>query len=417
MLFLVLIYATIAILGWVVTCLLTSRPMTAPRYGVSIFNNDNDLYGWSSTYLQNRMAMNQKWFVAVRVLRAVAAVFTLPVASAVCASAAVVFVQRTGYQSRLSMRKVSLLADRAWADPSAYGMIVVSWKRYGSVFLLLAIVLNVLGAVIYPLQEGLLTSKTIKTPVWPQDMLWLVDLPDQFSSKLGAPDSSNLVVALTREALKTARTWTVPSQLWPGVGTSCDTLTVSDELPIYCVEGPTFQGIFGNVLGGNTRAGYPFLAELENGFNTGVIRQFIPRVNSTAQYASIDESDFPTSCDKLPDAFYVQYSNATGGDCPGTWALEACMPSNVTQTPWKSTRDRQDFSEELYLNITVTGCDMLNSFDATANNSYFRLAINTTAGYFELPNYMNGGVPGDVLENDPNSLCGSDCEIEGSDDI
>lgn len=37
------------------------------------------------------------------------------------------------------------------------------------------------------------------------------------------------------------------------------------------------------------------------------------------------------------------------------------------------------------------------------------MTVNTTAGYFELPNYLNGKVAGFLLKEDPNTMCGDDC--------
>ena len=80
------------------------------------------------------------------------------------------------------------------------------------------------------------------------------------------------------------------------------------------------------------------------------------------------------------------------------------MPADLTQSPWKTTRARQDFSEELYINIT-------GGFNQPGG--FYRVTVKTTAGYFELPNYMNNLAPGPLLEQAPDYLCGSDCESEG----
>lgn len=381
----VLIYATISILGWVVTCILTFRPLHAKSYGLDFSNENFDSYYYGRTTISNEILNSEKWIPAVRVLRAIAAVFTLPVASAVCASAAVVFVQRNAGKSRLNIRHVMVLADRAWADPASWGPAFLSWKRYGSAFLILTILLNILGVFIYPLQEGFLSFKTIKTPNSLQQIPNVLDIPDQFNRS--GLDTSNLVVALTREALNTASGSTMPSNLWPSTG--------------------SFNSIFST----GTGSGDVFVAELPSGFNTGLVRQFIPRINSSAEYGTISESDFPTGCDTVPGAFYVKYSNSTGeAQCPGEWAIEACMPYNQAETPWKSTRLPQRFSEELYLNVSASGC--LASYYPI--NNYYLLTINTSAGYFELPNYMNGGVAGPLLDQDPNSICGNDCASEGA---
>lgn len=44
---------------------------------------------------------------------------------------------------------------------------------------------------------------------------------------------------------------------------------------------------------------------------------------------------------------------------------------------------------------------------------FYKVTVNTTAGYFELPNIMNNQTVGPLLVNDPNDLCDSDCVLEG----
>lgn len=64
------------------------------------------------------------------------------------------------------------------------------------------------------------------------------------------------------------------------------------------------------------------------------------------------------------------------------------MPADMRQSPWSSTRDRQDFSEELYVNITY---GRVSSTEHSLDRYIVKIVVNTTAGYLELPNYSNGG--------------------------
>lgn len=161
----------------------------------------------------------------------------------------------------------------------------------------------------------------------------------------------------------------------------------------------------------------PFLAQLPSGNNTCLIQQFLPRINSTAQYQKVSANEFPKVCDQIDGSFYVNYFNVN--DLYSTaWGLEACMPANVKQSPWKSTRDHQDFTEELYLNVTLIGYEglfmTLDGFERfSGNHTFYKVNLDTTAGYFELPNYMDGGRAGPLLDKDPNAICGNSCEAEG----
>ena len=85
------------------------------------------------------------------------------------------------------------------------------------------------------------------------------------------------------------------------------------------------------------------------------------------------------------------------------------MPADMTESPWKETRRRQDFSETLYLTLSVTGSYGINF----GPGGYYKITLNTTAGFFELPNYMNGQIPGPLIDGEPEEYCGHDCESQG----
>lgn len=423
-LILVLLYSGLALFAWVVTCILTHRPITAKHYGAWIFNKENDGYGWTGAgYINSLYVKNENWYRTARVLQSIVSVLTIPLTSAVCSSAAVIFVQHNRKTFGLSMRQVMVLADKGWTDPATYARLFLTskgWKRYGSSFLFLTILLIILGGVISPIQEVFLSTKTIKTPTWPQMVSNLIDIPDQFldeDPKLGETQDLNLIPILTRNALLTATNTQPQSLMWQGAGFTCNVLdlelkannhTSDGSVPPSCGTGATF----GNL----SMLTHPFIAQLPSGYNTGLIRQFIPRINSTAQYENISSAEYPIDCDKVTGAFFVDYGNTTSDEFSSSWGLQACMPRDLRQSPWKSTRDRQDFSEELYINVTTISVDVSNIESGVFVNgsAYYRVTVNTTAGYFELPNYMNDQVAGNLLEKDPNSLCGPDCEGEGT---
>lgn len=122
----------------------------------------------------------------------------------------------------------------------------------------------------------------------------------------------------------------------------------------------------------------------------------------------------PTDCGEMPDSFYVHYANGTldlnsklgpGKSYGGNWGIEACMPGNLSETPLKRVYERQDFTETLYLNISVVEYPEqgypTGEFDSPLSGGMFRITSQTTAGYFELPNYMNGGIAGPLITGDP----------------
>lgn len=91
------------------------------------------------------------------------------------------------------------------------------------------------------------------------------------------------------------------------------------------------------------------------------------------------------------------------------YAADICIPYNVSASLWKVQRSRQDFSEELYLNITLVGLERPLESSFTPGTYAFKATLNTTGGYFELPNYMNGEMPGPLLDDGPEPHCGQQC--------
>ncbi|KUM64781.1 hypothetical protein ACN42_g2287 [Penicillium freii] len=90
------------------------------------------------------------------------------------------------------------------------------------------------------------------------------------------------------------------------------------------------------------------------------------------------------------------------------------MPADTRKSPWSSTRDRQDFSEELYVNITYGGS---SSTKESLDSYVVKITVNTTAGYFELPNYNNGGQAGPLLGKSPNCTDSNNCNTQYSDPL
>lgn len=134
-------YAAIALFSWVALCILTHRPIRGPRsYG--------DLYKTPIRELPHIFSLNERYFRAARFLQPVASVLTIPLTSMVCSCAAVAFLQRQPSRGGHgpTLRQTMMLADKGWTDPVLISKLVAGgWKRYGSVFLLMAMLLNLLG--------------------------------------------------------------------------------------------------------------------------------------------------------------------------------------------------------------------------------------------------------------------------------
>ena len=413
---LVLFYTGLAISAWVITVILSFRPITAKHYGVWIYNREDDGYGWGSAeHIPSLFAKNEQWYRAARVIQSIVGVLTIPLTSAACSRAAVIYSQQS---RKLNLRQLIALADKGWTDPATWLRTLFAPQRYGSFCLFGSMAIILLGSVISPLQEVVLSTKTIKIPTRPQMVSNLLDIPDQWADQqnTGVYDP-NLVVVKTRNAITSATNIQPQALLWQGAGFTCDVIenlkrgdngTADGSIPRVCGIGANF--------GNMSQLVDPFLAQLPSGYSTGLIRQFLPRINSTAKYEVISQDKYPINCQGQPGAFWVEYGNSTdlGKGEIFYYSLSACMPSDQRVSPWKSTRDRQDFYEELYINVTFGQYGFSTLKPSPTGGNLYRVSAHTTAGYFELPNYLNNGIAGHLLDKDPNSLCGMNCEMEGT---
>ncbi|GAB1739993.1 hypothetical protein NU219Hw_g4919t1 [Hortaea werneckii] len=289
---LALVYTGLAFFAWILLCVQSTRPITTKSYSLNVlkekvnydFTSVGGIYPKVSPYVRN-----EEYFQRARVIQALTSVLTIPLTSALCSKAAVAFFQRKASVG-LSMRKLTTMADRGWTDPETILKVFLGgWQKYGSPFLLFAILLNGLG------------------------------------------------------------------------GATFGVLSLLEE---------------------------PYLAQLPTDYNTGVVRQFIPRFNISISRENITEQGMPKECNvDQPGAFYVNYANEVkdGNRTEGDWALEACMPANQQRSPWQATRSRQDFTETLYLklrsdphSIDFPGVPLRSAQDCT-----FKITLSTTAGYFE----------------------------------
>ena len=425
------IYTFLILFAWVLTCKMTHRPMTAPSYGVTSDVSSDYISGYSQ---KHRYSANNRWYTAIRFIQAGVTVLTLPLTTTICSYAAVVYLQHSSITSQsepnINLRQMMSLADRGWTDLTLYTKLLIrpfrNWKRYGSQFLAYAILLHILGGIISPIQQIYLSSVSVKTPtvpyfMKPKDIAYIfVGRGDNVFSSVDGGMHRNALV--TRKALEAVTPSEMPSGLWPGSDTIClapgDTVdnsiwkTSNATLTELCYRpGLTWSNI--------SALPSPFMSSLPKDFNTGLIRQLAPRFNSTASYENITAADFPSDCTAQNGSLSFEYSNTSvvdTDDGPAIWALQACMPASSYSSISEPTRDRQDFTEEMFLNVTLNKAMQngirqwnLDNLPNAPESEYFRVQVRTTAGYFELPNYMNGKVAGPLLGKIPSDFCGTDC--------
>ena len=106
-LWLVLVYSILTAFTWIITCVLCYRPVTIPTY-----------YDPDSDYTRAQYDNNDLWRRGAKVASALIGSVTIPVTSAICAKAAVVYCQKSSspHNQVLTMRQMLALADKGWSD-------------------------------------------------------------------------------------------------------------------------------------------------------------------------------------------------------------------------------------------------------------------------------------------------------------
>lgn len=135
-----------------------------------------------------------------------------------------------------------------------------------------------------------------------------------------------------------------------------------------------------------------FVSALKNGTNTGVLRQHAIRLNSSSGCVPVPSSEYPAECPG-DRPFITRLSS------PDYLDIRVCAPGRYGQSPWSLSRDRQDITEQLW--IDVTSYNQLGEMLILPINFTMKCTTNTTRGYFEVNNYLNGNSPGPLVEKWP----------------
>lgn len=252
------------------------------------------------------------------------------------------------------------------------------------------------GAAIFPVQQIFLSFNTIKRVGFPVTLTRITDFTDLFPDPpfTGTPVDTGLNAAKLRDILTSTDVNEIQTRLW---SSSNGTVTLDDKNGL---SYSSFQTKSQNNLANITTIKDPFWAELPSGTNTGMLRQFAPRINSTAKWEDNPSGVLPEDCNKESDAFYLrfEYDNLI------KYTVEVCMPGNMSKSPWENNFSRQDFTEELYFKMNFSGnydSILINQITVKEGTYSRKITLNTTKGYFELPNYANGQVPSPLIDHAP----------------
>ncbi|PYH32803.1 uncharacterized protein BO87DRAFT_361993 [Aspergillus neoniger CBS 115656] len=373
-LYLLSFYVAILLAPWIMTCVMMVRPLDAASY-------TRQGLGQSAAVVLDILVS----FEFILVLEKLQAVLAIPIVSGFLAQAAVVYTQRRSPNQKLSLRQIVALADRPWAN-------VKSWFRslpldghgspfaiFGGLFVLLVAVTPAIQSILIK-YEDITIATCWEMPVWtcdPSNIATIVGLDPEPAALESMPQS----LAVQQVAKKTQLVGELDVQpyLWPEQWTTIDDAEAIERGTFFWYDE-------------SFRSDRYFVSALQNGTNTGVLRQHAIRLNSTSACETVHSSEFPQTCSG--DRPFV--TNLTA---PDTLDIRICAPGTFGQTPWTRSRDRQDISEELWIDVV----QQITDFSASAEQSNFTLkcTTNTTRGYFEISNYKNGNNPGPLLEKWP----------------
>lgn len=255
-----------------------------------------------------------------------------------------------------------------------------------------------IGGIISPLQQ-LLVGQGTGTIILPQTELQtifdILSLTDTHSLSYA---DSGAAVALLRPILVTAHNDVVSDYLWAG-NSSChlNNYTSHDADSLFKCQRATLNSV--SQTDSNATLDL-FTSSMPPTTNTGMLRQFAPRMNSSLTWTDIDPDEFPKNCSD-GNGFFRNHTSPIDLASEEFYSLSVCMQRNLSHTPFKATRDRQDFDETIFLstNYYVSGTGQ--------GNATWRLRLSSTLGYFELPNKKRGNAYGPLLDKDPLANCTS----------
>ncbi|KAM0796359.1 hypothetical protein BDR22DRAFT_976251 [Usnea florida] len=367
-LLLILLYAFVAIFSWTITCILCYRPIGVPTY-----------FDQSGKYTRSLYETSDNWRKAASIGLSVLGVISIPVTSAICEKAATVYCQKNSDDEvpLLSLRQMLALADKGWSDSATLLDVVrpSTSRRIRSPLLILSTGLMAIAFIIPIIQtsimgtehltvlstEGLNSAPWLGYQVTPQSLIALYN-----SSIMDSVISSTLSGKLSD---KQPYLWTL------------------DQVSLTSVDASIF-----NSSSFNDIPKEQFIASFPVGTDTGVLRNLALRLNISVGCTLVPQSDFPSTCPgdyPLSQTFSNININVSNPNIP-RYRARICAPGNVGYSPWKNTADRQDISEEFWLDYEDGG-----------SNYTQHCYGNSTLGYFELPNYWNGHVAGPLLNTVP----------------
>ncbi|KAG9187419.1 hypothetical protein G6011_05290 [Alternaria panax] len=363
-------YATLSAFTWTVLCVASNRPIGSKQ-------DYTNQQGYEIE-LKSVLTKHQNAIRAAQILQVVVSLLTIPITSAICSMALAAFIQTGGARTKLNLRQTMALADQGWISPRIWTM----YSKVGSLPFYFAFGLTFVGAVCQILLQTF--ARVTPAQMASKESFYGTDqVPDLPTLIKNGQNNGNPLVVRLRSILETTEEDQYEPFLW-----------VKQKADRICQKASsgqcTYPGWQSSFLIISDTDQDVWFTPLVSDYNTGVYDepQYAPRINTAVTYANMTASEWPSQC--VRDREGVFFAEYHGSSENYETHLTACMPVNISKTPWNATHDRQDITEELYLNVTA---------DSARNFYYYRVTAKTSLGYFELPSAKNGYRAGPLLDN------------------
>ncbi|KAF2866951.1 hypothetical protein BDV95DRAFT_622590 [Massariosphaeria phaeospora] len=338
-------YAAVALASWIIICVSSKRPI---RFTNSYYHVPN-----TAPRLEHIWSVNEKYIRTARIIQTIAVLLAIPVTSAM---ACVVYVQSNDLRKSLSLRKTLALADQGWASPAKV-------TRVGCLPLFIAFGLTIIGSISQILQSSLTEQEHIKVQGGRQGSTAVSDVLRLMEDK---SNDGGILVHQLRALMES---------------------TTEDD----------YEGSLWNVTGVQSQPHYGRRSSSDVQYQP----QYVPRISSFVEYVEIADEEFRRECRNETErgGFYAQYTHSsTDSDLRVEFNLTVCMTNDLRISPWKATRDRQDITETLYLNINTCG-----TTGSSESGVRYKSVASSSLGYFELPSAFNGNKAGPLLDKYPST--------------
>ncbi|KAH6017010.1 hypothetical protein HBI82_111500 [Parastagonospora nodorum] len=329
--FLLIFYIPLIIIPWALTCVMAKRPLSASSYYNQHGLSDLDI---------DRI---EKWAISVNVLNSIGSLITIPVLSTLIAQVAVVYSHQHHKDSDYRLQYLVAFADRGWTDAFT---LFKSWKWPGGMsngarnLLFFAALTIIIGSIQQPLYQILVPMENILVPTCHDTgyMGYLIYqrflLQSECSRKVLPAKEIGWDMEPTQMAL------TYQYEIFPQLVGELAVASLDDVKPN--LWNNASDSAANKLLLRDHESG-AFVAALEQGSSTGVLRQHIMRLNSSVECQRIQRAAFPSPCPgERP--FTRAFSH-------GNNMTRICTPRSRGLSPWTMSRSRQDIVEGLYIDI------------------------------------------------------------------